>query len=162
MTEQACPTCGRPLAVPGGACPHCAPATGPALPSGNDPALLGQVGGWSWGAFALSWIWAFAHRLPGWGAGILVLSIVSVVPLVGVLAAVACLALSIYLGVVGNRLAWTNRPYQGIEHFRATERVWAIWGIVLFVIGIVVGVIAAAGAVIATVTGISSSRMQGF
>jgi hypothetical protein len=103
--------------------------------------MLPHVQGWNWGAFVISWIWAFSHRLPGWGAGILVLNLASNIPIVGILPGLAAFGLSIYLGIKGNDLAWRQRPFQGVEHFRATERVWRTWGIVLFVIFIALMVI---------------------
>jgi hypothetical protein len=65
-----------------------------------------------------------------------VLNLVSRVPVIGILFGLVALGLSIYLGVKGNELAWRQRPFQGLEHFRATERVWRTWGIVLFVVSI--------------------------
>jgi len=103
-----------------------------ALPSGNDPNLLPQVQGWNWGAFFLGWIWAFAHRLPVWG---IIGLVAQFVPLGG-------LAVAIYLGVKGGELAWRNRPFQSLQQFRDTERVWAWWGVgVLLFWMVMIGII---------------------
>jgi hypothetical protein len=88
------------------------------LPSGNDPNLLPAVHGWNWGAFCLSWIWAFAHGIWVWG----------------VLALVLPFPVAIYLGMSGNELAWRTRRFQGLQQFRTTQRIWARWGIVVLVI----------------------------
>jgi hypothetical protein len=96
------------------------------LPSGNDPALLPQVRGWSWGAFFLPWVWAFKHRLTRLAVAALVVSVIPVV-------AVFTLAFAIYLGKRGNELAWRRRPFAGLEQFRATQREWRRWGIGVWV-----------------------------
>ena len=183
MSTAPCRACGQPAPVGAAFCPYCgcasptqaaqapqaAPQAGwqqqppqpygayPAyspLPSGNDPAMLPHVQGWNWGAFVISWIWAFSHRLPGWGVGILVLNLASNIPVVGILPGLAAFGLSIYLGIKGNDLAWRQRPFQGVEHFRATERVWRTWGIVLFAILIAVIAIAI---IVAVGAGLSES-----
>jgi hypothetical protein len=99
------------------------------LPSGNDPNLLPQVQGWNWGAFFLNWIWAFAHGLPAWGVIVLV---VSLIPIVNI----ASLGLTIYLGIRGSELAWRNRPFQSLQQFRETERIWAWWGVGVFILSL--------------------------
>ena len=96
------------------------------LPSGNPPGCLRDVRRWNWGAFFLTWIWAFAHRLSNWGiAGIL--SWFVPLPII------APLGFAIYLGVRGSELAWSARPFESVEHFRRTERVWAWWGFGVFI-----------------------------
>ena len=133
-----CPTCGA--ARP--ATPAAPAATLSPWPSGNDPTLLPQVQGWSWGAFFLNWIWAFAHRLNAWGAGLLIVGFLSgLFPPLGLLV----FAGNIYLGIKGNELAWQQRPFRSVEQFKATERVWMIWGLVLvggvFVLGLLVAML---------------------
>ena len=163
-----CRECGQSVSSEAGSCLHCgcvaptrgSPGTGPvppqtlsgpphghALPSGNDPALLEQVTGWNWGAFFLNWIWAFAHRLPGWAIVILV---VGFIPYVGIVN----LGLAIYLGVKGSELAWERRPFRDLEDFQACQRVWRNWGIGVFVAGIVITVVAAVFLFAAAATGL--------
>jgi len=173
MSQAVCRACGKSVPMEAAFCPFCgcqAPAAppqwappaapegvgqpyGPApgmgwapLPSGNDPALLPYVQGWNWGAFVISWIWAFSHQLPGWGVGMLLLNLASWIPVIGFPFSLIGLGLAIYLGIKGNELAWRQRPFQGLEHFRATERVWRTWGIVLFVMGIVASIVYVAAA----------------
>jgi len=95
------------------------------LPSGNDPAALSQVSGWNWGAFLASWVWAFAHRLP----------------VLGLAALLGCLfwgvigfACAIYLGITGSELAWRSRPFASVTQFREVQRRWAKWGLLVFLI----------------------------
>lgn len=146
-----CRECGQSVSTEASDCPHCGcslpaaptqsggpqPPAPSALPSGNDPALLPQVRGWNWGAFFLSWIWAFAHGL----------ALLGVLALVGWLAiGILGLAMAIYLGVKGNELAWTQRPFRSLEHFREVQRIWRNWGIALFVLQVflaLLGIVAA-------------------
>ena len=93
------------------------------LPSGNEPALLPDVKGWNWGPLFLGWVWTFAHRLYGWGIVILVLGCI---PLLG---NIVIAAISIYLAVKGNELAWQRRPFRHLDEFRAVQRIWRNWAI---------------------------------
>ena len=118
-----------------------------ASPSGNDPALLDAVRGWNWGAFLLPMPWAFGHRLWAWGTALFAAVLAS--PLIAMFAMFAgwftmwihfalmvfCplfyLGVGIYLGMRGNELAWRVGHNRGLDHFRAVERVWRNWGIIL-------------------------------
>jgi hypothetical protein len=87
-----------------------------------------EIQGWNWGAFFLSWIWGLSHRV--W---ISLLSLVfGFVPLVGW---VGVLVMSIVLGLKGNEWAWQSRHFESVEHFKKVQKVWAIWGLVVFVLG---------------------------
>lgn len=108
---------------------------------------------WSWGAFGVGWIWLIAHNMLGWGLlylfGGFVAALVTGFCCMGI--PVLNIAAAIALGVMGNRLAWQNRRYDNVEHFKQVERVWGAWGIALtvlqaclFVAGIVILIIAVA------------------
>ena len=43
---------------------------------------------------------------------------------------------------MGNQWAWQNRQWESIQQFKETQRVWAIWGLVLFLVGIVLAMVA--------------------
>ncbi len=102
-------------------------------PSGNDAAMLPHVQGGNLGAFWFSWIWAFSHRLTGWGIAILVISFIPYVSIIN-------LGLAIYIGIKGNELAWERRPFRDVEDFRACQRVWRSWaiGFIIATVAIVV------------------------
>ena len=40
------------------------------------------------------------------------------------------------LGAKGNEWAWQNKRWNSIEHFKKVQKLWAIWGAVLFALGI--------------------------
>jgi hypothetical protein len=105
------------------------------LPSGNPRAALASVAGWNWGAFALSFLWAFSHGLPLWGW---------VVLLAHIAAGPVGFALSLYLGAQGNELAWAHRRFRDVEHFRATQRVWQLWGLATLTIPLILAIAALA------------------
>ena len=110
---------------------------GPQVPAPYPPAAANnsgqpgaqvpaELGGWNWGAFLMNWIWAIPHS--AWVG--LVLSL-----LLGIVGA-------IFLGVKGNELAWQNRRWESVQQFKDTQRVWAIWGLVILGVGVVVWILA--------------------
>lgn len=90
--------------------------------SGTTAVLPEELRGWNWGAFCLSWVWGCGHST--W------IAFLAWVPYLG-------LIMLIVLGVKGNEWAWQNRRWESPEHFRATQRVWANWGIGLWVASLV-------------------------
>jgi hypothetical protein len=90
------------------------------------------VGGWSWGAFLLSWIWAIGNKT--W------IGLLAIIPYAGII-------MSIILGIKGNEWAWQNRRWESVEQFRQTQKIWAYWGlgvvVVSFVLGIILGIVTA-------------------
>jgi hypothetical protein len=99
-----------------------------------------EIQGWSWSAFLMGWIWCIAHN--SWlgfgvslGAWVLQGLIVhGRIPL-GLAAAIFC-------GAKGNEWAWQNRRWESLQQFRDTQRVWVVWGIVLWALGVVGTIIA--------------------
>ena len=87
-----------------------------------------EVRGFSWGGFGLTFIWAFAN-------GVMWAGIVGVVLffLFGIAIFPAWYGLGIYLGIKGNELAWKNKRWNSVQHFRDTQHTWAVWGVVFFV-----------------------------
>lgn len=72
---------------------------------------------WNWGAFLWSWIWLMGHGMVGWG---LLALLANIVPGGGI-------AVSIYLGIDGHKLAWKNRRFSSLEDFFRVQTRWA-WG----------------------------------
>ncbi|MDO8507398.1 MAG: zinc ribbon domain-containing protein [bacterium] len=110
----------------------------------------------NWGAFFFSWIWGIGNgvwiallvflfqSIPAFGSlvGIITGSfseqagavITSIITFVGVIGQIGFL---IWLGINGNRLAWKTGRWADIEKFKATQKKWAIAGLV-FVGGFII------------------------
>lgn len=92
--------------------------------------LPAELKGWNWGAFFLSWIWGIAHRV--WIS--LIVLVLGFIPVVG---GIGALVMAIILGLKGNEWAWQNREFASIEEFKKVQKAWAIWGLVVFTLGLI-------------------------
>lgn len=93
---------------------------------GPNAVVPDQIRGFNWGAFLMNWIWTLGNA----SCGMAVLSFVlSAIPVVN-------LGWAIYLGLHGNEIAWRSKPWQSVEHFKATQRKWTIAGVILLVLGL--------------------------
>ena len=88
-----------------------------------------EITGWNWGAFLLSWIWGVSNRV--W------ISLLFFIPYVGFL-------IVFVLGAKGNEWAWRNRQWDSIEHFRRTQRKWAWWGLIVWMVFVIIIIIISA------------------
>lgn len=86
----------------------------PGLPAEIPP----ELDRWNWGAFLLHWIW-------GIGNGVFIALLVFV-PVLGIL------IMPFVLGVRGNAWAWRSRRWTSVEHFRRVQRLWTIWGLIVW------------------------------
>lgn len=120
-----CRGCGHELHETAIVCPHCGAPQGTTM-SGNVPIPDG-VKGWSWGAFLLNWIWG---PFNGTWIGML-----SLVPYVG-------FVMMIVLGFKGREWAWKNKRWDSVEHFNRVQRLWSIWGVVMVLGSLVIGILA--------------------
>ncbi|GBD89139.1 hypothetical protein BMS3Abin03_03089 [bacterium BMS3Abin03] len=135
-----CNNCGNPMSSGLGSNQYQAPPPSPAVQStmsspppmqnnsghGKLASLPPQLQGWNWGAFFLTWIWGIGNNT--W------IAFLTWIPLVN-------FVMIFVLGAKGNEWAWQNKYWQGIEHFKRVQKLWAIWGFVLFLIGILFAVI---------------------
>lgn len=110
-------------------------------------AIPPEVKGWNWGAFLLPIIWGLSHRV--W------LSLLCFIPFVNIV-------MVFVLGAKGNEWAWQNQKWNSIEHFKKTQRTWALWGLGLLVLGIVLFIVTvlAAGSEEYATSAISSSALS--
>ncbi|HQK95325.1 MAG TPA: hypothetical protein PLD23_17650 [Armatimonadota bacterium] len=104
---------------PPGQTPTAAPLPPPAGADMVAPLVPTSTFGWNWGAFLLSWVWAFANGLIGWG-------------LLGLFC--NCGWVNIYLGIRGSQLSWERGRWTSVEQFRASQRTWAIVGLILLLL----------------------------
>lgn len=88
--------------------------------SGQGPAaqVPAETSRWNWGAFLLTWIWGIGNST--------FIAFLCFVPLVN-------LVMPFVLGARGSEWAWRNKRWKSIEHFRATQRKWGIWGLVVLI-----------------------------
>jgi hypothetical protein len=102
--------------------------------SGQGPTALvpQELSGWCWAGFLIPGLWCLVYRKYLLFVVFMVLSLVTG----GILGLVA----SIWCGLEGNRWAWQNRRWESIQQFRATQRVWVIWGIIIWVLMIGIGI----------------------
>lgn len=90
-----------------------------AIRSFNEPAEIPrELDKWNWGAFFLNWIWGIGNRT--------YIAFLMFVPLVN-------LVMIFVLGARGSAWAWENKPWRDVEHFKRTQRAWAIWGLVSWI-----------------------------
>lgn len=100
---------------------------------------------WSWGAFALSWIWGFFNGC--WWmflvkAGIFLLNILFWwIPFVAIFISIIDLGVSVLFGVKGMEWAWNNRSWNSITNFKQTQDTWNKVGLAIFLLGIIVLII---------------------
>ncbi len=88
----------------------------------NQPAEIPpELNRWNWGAFFLSWIWGIGNSV--------FIALLALIPIVNIV-------MIFVLGAKGSRWAWEKRAWRDAEHFRRTQRGWAIAGVIVWVIGI--------------------------
>ena len=93
---------------------------------GKMAILPPQLYGWNWGAFFLNWIWGIGNNT--------FIALLCLLPLVNIV-------MIFVLGAKGNEWAWQNKRWQNIGHFKRVQKLWAIWGFVLFAVGIIFSVL---------------------
>lgn len=94
---------------------------------GSAAAVPAEVQGLNWGAFLLNWIWGIGNNT--W------LALLCFIPFINIIMAFALL-------FKGNEWAWQNKQWDSIEHFKATQRKWAMAGLILIGISFLFGCLA--------------------
>lgn len=85
-----------------------------------------EVKGLSWGGFFLNWIWGIGNSV--W------IALLSLVPFVG-------WVMPFVLLFKGNEWAWKAKEWESVEHFKRVQRLWTIWGLILFILITIGGII---------------------
>jgi len=97
--------------------------------SGMDEDFVPEgVKGWSFGAFLLNWIWAIMNNT--W------IGLLCLIPVIG-------FVMAIILGIKGREWAWRNRRWQNFQHFDRVQKKWSFWGVVIFIVLPILGLLAA-------------------
>ena len=102
---------------------------------GKMAMLPPQLYGWNWGAFFLNWIWGIGNNT--------FIALLCLLPFINIV-------MIFVLGAKGNEWAWQNKRWQNIEHFKRVQRLWAIWGVVLFALGIIFSILIVVAAIAAS------------
>jgi hypothetical protein len=80
-----------------------------------------EIDRWNWGAFLLNWIWGIGNNT--------FIALLTLVPIFG-------FVMLFVLGAKGSRWAWRNGRWDSVDHFKRVQRLWAIWGVIIWVGGI--------------------------
>ncbi|NWF51304.1 MAG: zinc ribbon domain-containing protein [Ignavibacteriaceae bacterium] len=89
---------------------------------GSMALLPPELSGWNWGAFFLTWIWGIGNNT--W------IALLSLIPLVNIV-------MIFILGAKGNEWAWQNKRWDSVDHFKHVQKLWGIWGAVIFFASII-------------------------
>ena len=94
----------------------------------------------NWGAFLLTWIWGLGNKTY---ITFLIFAtiILAFVPILGFVAGMVQLGLSIWFGIKGNEWAWKNKQFESVEAFHDYQKKWAIAGTILAVLGILCSIV---------------------
>jgi hypothetical protein len=130
------PPSDRPL-NPVPAAPHAPSVPTPAVPSAEQP----NLGKWNWGAFFLGGIWGFFNGC--WWIFLVYLGIYlcCMVPILNLFAGIGSIVFWIMTGVKGTEWAWNNRTWDSVEDFERTQHSWAVAGVCIFCLNILVSII---------------------
>src|SRR5574337_1881748 len=92
--------------------------------SDGSPQDIPPVRGFNWGAFFLTWIWAWRNR--SLNRITVILFVLCILPYLGFVSAVA---LAVYSGLTGNRRAWQAwENKEEPEQFVKRQKRWAVIG----------------------------------
>lgn len=88
--------------------------------SGHGPSAIvpAEVDRWNWGAFLLNWIWGIGNNT--------FISLLMFVPFAGFI-------MMFVLGIKGSAWAWRNKRWESVEQFKAVQRQWSKWGLIVCV-----------------------------
>jgi hypothetical protein len=78
-----------------------------------------EIDRWNWGAFLLHWIWGIGNNT--------YIALLVFIPFFGIL------IMPFVLGAKGSVWAWRNGRWDSVAHFKRVQRLWAIWGVIIWV-----------------------------
>ena len=90
-----------------------------------------ELSKWNWGAFFFGWLWGIFNKVYIALVQLVVVVFTIVLNVMGLktiapLFSLISLGLSIWLGMKGSRMAWENRNYRNLEHFREVRHNWNV------------------------------------
>jgi len=84
-----------------------------------------EISGLNWGAFLLNWIWGLGNST--------YIALLTLLPFINVIMVFVLL-------FKGNEWAWRNKHWESVEEFKSVQRKWAIWGLIILILGILIAV----------------------
>ena len=96
------------------------------VPNTSSP-VSNDIAGWNWGAFLLPLFWSIGNQT--W------IGLISIISPLGII-------MGIYLGLKGNELAWKNRKFESVDQFKAVQKAWTKWGLIVDIILVVLSIAA--------------------
>jgi hypothetical protein len=88
--------------------------------TGKSATLPPEIKGWNWGAFFLNFFWGIGNST--------YFALLMCIPILNFF-------VPFILGAKGNKWAWQNRRWIDVNHFKITQRKWAITGFILVGVG---------------------------
>lgn len=88
---------------------------------GKDSVIPDEIKGWNWGAAFLSPLWGAYNNVWMW--------LIAFVPFVGWI-------WWIFMGIFGNEWAWRKDYWPSVEAFKASQKKWKPWAIVVLIIAV--------------------------
>jgi hypothetical protein len=76
-----------------------------------------EIDKWNWGAFLLNWIWGIGNNT--------FIALLMFVPFVN-------FVMAFVLGAKGSAWAWRNKKWASVEEFKAVQRSWAKWALIVY------------------------------
>ncbi|MDP1970376.1 MAG: cytochrome c oxidase assembly factor Coa1 family protein [Methylobacter sp.] len=84
---------------------------------GKKAIVPAEIDNWNWGAFLLNWIWGIGNNT--------FIALLMFVPFVN-------FVIPFVLGVKGSAWAWRNKEWESIDHFKAVQKKWARWTVIVY------------------------------
>lgn len=124
--------------------------------------------GWNWAAAFLTLFWAIAHRVwwlvlfgiaqPILGVALQATGSTAVQNVGSLIQFATQIGMIVYIGINGNRIAWQYRVFEGVEHFRKVQRIWAWWTLGIYAISIVLIVLVVIAVILIAAVAASSAQ----
>lgn len=82
-----------------------------------------EIKGWNWGAFFLNGFWGLGNRT--------YFALLAFIPILNIF-------VMVILGFKGNEMAWKNKEWESIEHFKSVQNNWSRAGLVAFSLYVII------------------------
>lgn len=105
-----------------------------------------NIGHFSWGGAFITFWYAIYMKFRFWWVLLIVLELLierglSSSANTAIAGLIQFLVVSIFIGFNARKWAWKTRKWDSLEQFLVTQRAWDMWGVVVFILIIVVGVL---------------------